>query len=109
MATVLVDPARQHHVATMLTRCRAYKDSMINLGVNIALLAMLAGTTWAVLAYRANNRVAKPTADETEQLRRDVVSQAMGRAPSSWEGAPGMITGLPSFGRAADSESLGKH
>jgi hypothetical protein len=97
-APSLVDPARQQHVSRLLKKCRAYKDDMISLAVNVGLLVLFLAAGWAVLSYKANNRTAPPTAEETERLRRDIVLQAMGRPTDTWNGAAGSISGLPGFG-----------
>ncbi len=96
----LVDPARQQHVSRLLAKCRAYKDGMISLAVNIGLLALFLLLGWAVLSYKANNRTVPPTQEETDRLRRDVILQAMGRTPQTWNAAAGPISGLPGFGPA---------
>jgi hypothetical protein len=96
-APSLVDPARQQHVSKLLKKCRAYKDDMISLAVNVGLLVLFLGAGWAVLSYKANNRADPPTQEETERLRRDIVLQAMGRPTDTWSGAAGSISGLPGF------------
>jgi len=91
----LVEPALRHHMTTMLENCRSYKDSIINLAVNLLLLVLLIIVGWAILTYKANNRVEKLSDHEQESAKRDFVLQAIGQGRSPQKQGP--ITGLPGF------------
>ena len=91
----LVEPALRYHMATMLENCRSYKDSIINLAVNVLLLALLILVGWAILSYKANNRVEKLSEHEQESAKRDFVLQAIGQGRPPRKQGP--ITGLPGF------------
>ena len=91
----LVEPALRVHMATMLENCRSYKDNIINLAVNVLLLAFLVLVGWAILTYKANNRIEKLSDHEQESAKRDFVLQAIGQGRPPPRQGP--ITGLPGF------------
>ena len=91
----LVEPALRMHMAKMLENCRSYKDNIINLAVNALLFALLVLVGWAILTYKAKNRVKKLSDHEQESAKRDFVLQAIGQGRPPPRQGP--ITGLPGF------------
>jgi len=91
----LVEPALRIHTATMLEKCRSYKDDIINLVVNLSLLILLILFGWAILTYKANNRIPKLSEQDQESAKRDFVMHAIGQGRPPKKQGP--ITGLPGF------------
>ena len=95
-AQSLVEPGLKVHVRGMLQKCRAYKDGLISVGVNVMLLVAFVAVCWATLSYKARNRIPKKSEHENECAKRDFVLQAIG------QGRPpitkmGPISGMPGF------------
>ena len=95
-ARSLVEPNLKVHVRSMLQQCRAYKDGLISVGINIALLLIFIAVCWATLSYKARNRIPKKSEHEMECAKRDFVLQAIGQGrPPITKNGP--ITGMPGF------------
>ena len=92
----LVEPNLKVRVRNMLHQCRVYKDGLISMGVNIALLVAFITICWATLSYKARNRIPKKSEHEVECAKRDFVLQAIGqgRPPPT---RVGPITNMPGF------------
>ena len=95
-AQSLVEPGLKVRVRGMLQQCRAYKDGLISVAINIVLLITFIAVCWATLSYKARNRIPKKSEHETECAKRDFVLQAIGqgRPPIT---KTGPITGMQGF------------
>lgn len=92
----LVEPALKSHVTSMLRECRKYKDDIMNIAVNLSLLAVLILLGYGILSYKANNRTPKRSAEQKENDQREFVMRALGKQKHELS-AKGPISGLPGF------------
>lgn len=80
----------------MLQKCRAYKDNLVSIAVNVGLFLVFIAITYGILAYKAKNKRPIRSAAEKEKDRKDFIMKALGKSFEE-QSAKGPITGLPGF------------
>ena len=93
---ILVEPDLKVHIKSMLNKCRSYKDSIMNVVINIILAAALLLAGYLILKYKAGNRSKKKTPEERDWERRTLIMKALGQQVKE-SPHKGPISGLPGF------------